>query len=68
MCVKKDRGRVGKRTKTGHRAWEPQRGCCVANVRLSKSMRAEWWRINLHNGFNQSFLNVTVVFGIVAAL
>lgn len=62
-------GGLDRKEKTGRGALEPHRGYCAAtNVRPSKSMTAEWWRIHLHNGFNQSFLIVALLFQIVAAL
>lgn len=30
VCAQRDRGRAGEKEKTGHRAREPQRGCCAA--------------------------------------
>lgn len=57
VCAQRDRGRAGEKEKTGHRAREPQRGCCAAtNVKLSESMSAEWWMTHLHNGFDLSSL------------
>ena len=63
MCAQRDRGRAGEKEKTGHRAREPQRGCCAAtNVKLSESMSAERWMTHLHNGFDLPSLSVTLVF------
>ncbi len=54
--LRKTEGGLDRRKKTGHGAWEPQRGGCAAtNVRLNKSMSTEWWMIDLHSGFDSSF-------------